>query len=103
VPFVLVTALFFLWEFQQSEYVLIASHEVICISRFSAGLVQSAFYMGYFLWPCGRSSHEESGYKMIRDWLVTLRSRLLSVWPRPAAKLMILSGRAVRIASASHF
>jgi MFS transporter, FHS family, L-fucose permease len=51
VPFILVTALFFLWGVPNNlNDVLIRQFmKSFAISRFEAGLVQSAFYMGYFL------------------------------------------------------
>ena len=51
VPFVLVTALFFLWGIPNNlNDVLIRQFmKSFAISRFQAGLVQSAFYLGYFL------------------------------------------------------
>ena len=51
VPFTLVTALFFLWGVPNNlNDVLIRQFmKSLSISRFEAGLVQSAFYMGYFL------------------------------------------------------
>ena len=51
VPFVLVTALFFLWGIPNNlNDVLIRQFmKSFAITRFEAGLVQSAFYMGYFL------------------------------------------------------
>src|ERR1035438_3443968 len=50
-PFVLVTALFFLWGIPNNlNDVLIRQFmKSLSISRFQAGLVQSAFYMGYFV------------------------------------------------------
>ncbi|HEY0308909.1 MAG TPA: L-fucose:H+ symporter permease [Acidobacteriaceae bacterium] len=50
-PFALVTSLFFLWGIPNSmNDVLIRQFmKSFAISRFEAGLVQSAFYMGYFL------------------------------------------------------
>src|SRR5271167_4930615 len=50
-PFVLVTALFFLWGIPNNlNDVLIRQFmKSFALSRFQAGLVQSAFYMGYFL------------------------------------------------------
>jgi MFS transporter, FHS family, L-fucose permease len=50
-PFVLVTALFFLWGIPNNlNDVLIRQFmKSFAISRFQAGLVQSAFYLGYFL------------------------------------------------------
>src|SRR5271155_4233233 len=51
VPFFLVTALFFLWAVPSNlNDVLIRQFmKSFALSRFEAGLVQSAFYMGYFL------------------------------------------------------
>src|ERR1700687_2937891 len=51
VPFFLVTALFFLWGVPSNlNDVLIRQFmKSFAITRFQAGLVQSAFYMGYFL------------------------------------------------------
>src|ERR1700732_1521565 len=51
VPFILVTFLFFLWGIPNNlNDVLIRQFmKSFAISRFQAGLVQSAFYMGYFL------------------------------------------------------
>jgi MFS transporter, FHS family, L-fucose permease len=50
-PFVLVTGLFFLWGIPNNlNDVLIRQFmKSFEISRFQAGLVQSAFYLGYFL------------------------------------------------------
>jgi FHS family L-fucose permease-like MFS transporter len=50
-PFALVTALFFLWGIPNNlNDVLIRQFmKSFALSRFQAGLVQSAFYMGYFL------------------------------------------------------
>jgi MFS transporter, FHS family, L-fucose permease len=51
VPYFLVTALFFLWGVPNNlNDVLIRQFmKAFTLSRFEAGLVQSAFYMGYFL------------------------------------------------------
>jgi len=51
VPFILVTALFFLWGIPNNlNDVLIRQFmKSFAISRFEAGLVQSAFYVGYFV------------------------------------------------------
>jgi FHS family L-fucose permease-like MFS transporter len=50
-PFILVTVLFFLWGIPNNlNDVLIRQFmKSFAISRFKAGLIQSAFYMGYFL------------------------------------------------------
>src|SRR5579859_2441214 len=51
VPFFLVTALFFLWGVPNNlNDVLIRQFmKSFAITRFQAGLIQSAFYLGYFL------------------------------------------------------
>jgi FHS family L-fucose permease-like MFS transporter len=51
VPFILVTALFFLWGIPNNLNDVLIRHfmKSFAISRFQAGLVQAAFYMGYFL------------------------------------------------------
>jgi MFS transporter, FHS family, L-fucose permease len=51
VPFILVTALFFLWGIPNNLNDVLIRHfmKSFAISRFQAGLVQSAFYMGYFV------------------------------------------------------
>jgi MFS transporter, FHS family, L-fucose permease len=51
IPFLLVTALFFLWGVPNNlNDVLIRQFmKSFALSRFSAGLVQSAFYLGYFI------------------------------------------------------
>lgn len=51
VPFILVTFLFFLWGIPNNLNDVLIRHfmKSFEISRFQAGLVQSAFYMGYFL------------------------------------------------------
>src|SRR5205807_10656954 len=51
VPFFLDTALFFLWGIPNNLNDVLIRHfmKSFAISRFQAGLVQSAFYMGYFL------------------------------------------------------
>jgi FHS family L-fucose permease-like MFS transporter len=51
VPFILVTVLFFLWGIPNNLNDVLIRHfmKSFSITRFEAGLVQSAFYMGYFL------------------------------------------------------
>ena len=65
-PFFLVTALFFLWGVPNNlNDVLIRQFmKSFAISRFQAGLIQSAFYMGYFLLalPAGLLM-QKRGYK----------------------------------------
>src|ERR1041384_4897428 len=50
-PFILVTFLFFLWGVPNNltDVLIRQFMKSFSISRFQAGLVQSAFYMGYFL------------------------------------------------------
>ncbi len=50
-PFALVTALFFLWGIPNNLNDVLIRHfmKSFTITRFQAGLIQSAFYMGYFL------------------------------------------------------
>ncbi len=50
-PFVLVTALFFLWGIPNNLNDVLIRHfmKSFAITRFQGGLVQSAFYLGYFL------------------------------------------------------
>jgi FHS family L-fucose permease-like MFS transporter len=51
VPFILVTVLFFLWAIPNNLNDVLIRHfmKSFAITRFQAGLVQSAFYIGYFL------------------------------------------------------
>ncbi|HKM83076.1 MAG TPA: L-fucose:H+ symporter permease [Candidatus Acidoferrum sp.] len=66
VPFILVTALFFLWGIPNNLNDVLIRHfmKSFEISRFQAGLVQSAFYLGYFLLaiPAGLMM-KRAGYK----------------------------------------
>jgi FHS family L-fucose permease-like MFS transporter len=50
-PFILVTALFFFWGIPNNlnDILIKQFMKSFEISRFQAGLIQSAFYMGYFL------------------------------------------------------
>src|SRR5258707_11302036 len=65
-PFFLVTALFFLWGVPNNlNDVLIRQFmKSFAITRFQAGLIQSAFYMGYFVLalPAGLLM-QKRGYK----------------------------------------
>src|SRR5436305_2387594 len=66
VPFILVTALFFLWGIPNNlNDVLIRQFmKPFAISRFQAGLVQSAFYMGYFVLALPSAVlHRRRGYQ----------------------------------------
>src|SRR5712692_1282306 len=51
VPFILVTFIFFLWGIPNNlnDVLIRPFMKSFEISRFQAGLVQSAFYLGYFL------------------------------------------------------
>src|SRR4030081_1247396 len=51
VPFILVTVLFFLWGIPNNLNDVLIRHfmKSFEITRFQAGLVQSAFYLGYYL------------------------------------------------------
>ena len=51
VPFILVTVLFFLWGIPNNLNDVLIRHfmKSFAISRFQASLVQTAFYLGYFL------------------------------------------------------
>lgn len=65
-PFLLIAALFFLWGIPNNlNDVLIRQFmKSFAISRFQAGLVQSAFYMGYFLFAVPAALlMEKLGYK----------------------------------------
>jgi len=66
VPFILVTALFFLWGIPNNLNDVLIRHfmKSFEITRFQAGLVQSAFYLGYFLLaiPAGLMM-KRAGYK----------------------------------------
>ena len=50
-PFILVTALFFLWALPNNlnDILIPQFMKSFELNRFQAGLVQSAFYLGYFL------------------------------------------------------
>src|ERR1017187_4066181 len=70
-PFVLITGLFFLWGIPNNlNDVLIRQFmKSFEISRFQAGLVQSAFYLGYFLLalPAGRSEEDTAELPSPKD------------------------------------
>ncbi|MGB6691600.1 MAG: L-fucose:H+ symporter permease [Terracidiphilus sp.] len=65
-PFILVTALFFLWGIPNNlnDILIRQFMKSFAINRLQAGLVQSAFYLGYFLLalPAGRIMRR-AGYK----------------------------------------
>src|SRR6476646_11347362 len=85
VPFALVTALFFLWGIPNNlNDVLIRQFmKSFAISRFQAGLVQSAFYMGYFLLAVPASLlMKRAGYQAgFVTGLLLLRAGAFLFWP----------------------
>jgi MFS transporter, FHS family, L-fucose permease len=84
-PFFLVTALFFLWAVPSNlNDVLIRQFmKSFAISRFQAGLVQSAFYMGYFLLAIPAALlMRKKGYKFgIVVGLLLFASGTFLFWP----------------------
>ena len=81
--FILITVLFFLWAIPNNlNDVLIRQFmKSFAISRFQAGLVQSAFYMGYFLLAMPAALlMRRFGYKFgfITGLLLTARERFYS-------------------------
>ena len=85
IPFILVTSLFFLWGMPNNlNDVLIRQFmKSFEISRFQAGLVQSAFYMGYFLLATPAAlMMRRFGYKSgIVSGLVLLGAGCILFWP----------------------
>src|SRR5215813_13259582 len=90
VPFVLVTFLFFLWGIPNSmNDVLIRQFmKSFELSRFQAGLVQSAFYMGYFTLAVPAAIlMKKSGYKAgFITGLMLLSSGAFLFWPAALAQ-----------------
>jgi FHS family L-fucose permease-like MFS transporter len=84
-PFILVTSLFFLWGMPNNlNDVLIRQFmKSFEISRFQAGLVQSAFYMGYFLLAAPAALlMRRFGYKSgIVSGLILLGAGCILFWP----------------------
>lgn len=90
VPFVLVTALFFLWGIPNNlNDVLIRQFmKSFAITRFEAGLVQSAFYLGYFLLAMPAAlMMRRKGYKagFVTGLLIYTAGTLL-FWPAAIAQ-----------------
>src|SRR5215470_12959224 len=89
VPFALVTFLFFLWGIPNSmNDVLIRQFmKSFEISRFQAGLVQSAFYMGYFVLAIPAALlMKRSGYKAgFITGLILLGTGAFLFWPAALA------------------
>jgi FHS family L-fucose permease-like MFS transporter len=85
VPFVLVTALFFLWGIPNNlnDILIRQFMKSFEINRLEAGLVQSAFYLGYFLLavPAGQIMRR-AGYKTgILIGLCLYGSGCILFWP----------------------
>src|ERR1035438_10532623 len=84
-PFVLVTSLFFLWGVPNNlNDVLIRQFmKSFAISRFQAGLVQSAFYLGYFVLAAPAALlMRKYGYKVgFLAGLCLLGAGTLLFWP----------------------
>lgn len=89
VPFVLVTFLFFLWGIPNNlNDVLIRQFmKSFEISRFQAGLVQSAFYMGYFVLAIPAALlMKRAGYKVgLVTGLLLLGTGAFLFWPAALA------------------
>ena len=90
VPFILVTFLFFLWGIPNSmNDVLIRQFmKSFELSRFQAGLVQSAFYMGYFMLAIPAALlMKKSGYKAgFVTGLLLLSTGAFLFWPAAIAQ-----------------
>jgi FHS family L-fucose permease-like MFS transporter len=116
VPFILVTALFFLWGIPNNlnDILIRQFMKSFEINRLEAGLVQSAFYLGYFLlaMPAGQLMRK-AGYKTgiliglclygtgcILFWPAALVSRY---WFFLMALFVIASGLAFLETAASSF
>jgi FHS family L-fucose permease-like MFS transporter len=88
-PFILVTALFFLWGIPNNlNAVLIRQFmKSFAITRFEAGLVESAFYMGYFLLAMPAALlMRRTGYKSgFVTGLVLFGAGTLLFWPAALA------------------
>ena len=67
IPFILVTSLFFLWGVPNNlnDILIRQFMKSFAITRLQAGLVQSAFYMGYFLLALPSALYmRKVGYKL---------------------------------------
>lgn len=84
-PFILVTALFFLWGVPNNLNDILISQfmKSFEINRLQAGLVQSAFYMGYFLLAMPAAQlMRRAGYKAgILVGLILYGSGCILFWP----------------------
>ena len=94
VPFVLVTALFFLWAIPNNlNDVLIRQFmKSFTISRTQAGFVQFAFYMGYFFlaMPAALIMLQSRLQSRIRNRPVAFRNRLLPVLAGRAGRTLLI-------------
>jgi FHS family L-fucose permease-like MFS transporter len=90
IPFILVTVLFFLWGIPNNlNPVLIRQFmKTFAITRFEAGLVESAFYMGYFLLAMPAAFlMRRAGYKSgFVTGLVLYGAGTLLFWPAAHAR-----------------
>src|SRR6267142_4207756 len=88
-PFFLVTALFFLWGIPNNlnDVLICQFMKSFVISRFQAGLVQSAFYMGYFLLAIPAALlMKRAGYKAgFVTGLLLLSAGAFLFWPAALA------------------
>ncbi len=84
-PFVLVTALFFLWAIPNNMNDILISQfmKSFQIDRLQAGLIQSAFYLGYFILAMPAAQlMRRAGYKAgILVGLVLFGSGCILFWP----------------------
>src|SRR6266576_4065215 len=89
VPFILVTVLFFLWGIPNNLNDVLIRHfmKSFEISRFQAGLVQSAFYMGYFVLAIPAALlMKRAGYKAgFITGLLLLSAGAFLFWPAALA------------------
>jgi FHS family L-fucose permease-like MFS transporter len=90
VPFFLVTALFFLWAIpnNMNDVLIPQFMKSFELSRFQAVLVQSAFYMGYFLLAMPAAMMmKRAGYKAgIVTGLLLFSAGTLLFWPAAVAQ-----------------
>jgi hypothetical protein len=98
VPFILVTVLFCLWGIPSNLNDVLIRHfmKSFAINRLQAGLVQFAFYMGYFFLAMPAALlMKKAGYKIgFVAGLVPVRKRMLSILAgRAGRELRVLSVR----------
>src|ERR1700754_233962 len=115
-PFVLIVALFFLWGLANNlNHVLVAQFKKsFVLSDFQAGLVQSAFYLGYFLiaMPAGLFMRRYGYKSAVVFGLLLYGAGAFLFWPAASlgtyglflfALFVIASGLAVLETSANPF